>query len=622
MKRRICESCLYFESAGFAKNGWCHHPSRRQNSDVRLIVRSNELGCRNGWNADLWVPASVEGADQRSQPLEGIGGRAASEVGPAEQNDLITSIVAAKTENVLLPESRPTAPAPASQPYVEEDIFVNQTPSLTWNAPSSGPISAQPATELVQNPKAAILRARDQFRQRRKNEGRIADQRLSEPTSTFLASSREARLLHEHDLVQPEPDPESVDPRYENRPLIRAPFSPNYNEGRPVSPVKIQEIDRPFPSMTEFPEDRARFESVPRFESEIVEDEVIDVLQDDTWIETRQIDAVLPEPYVVDDFFEEEEIVAPSDQLAYEDDDLSVQHRESILNRFLRQRRERREYPEYVDEPNHANPERYVLNAGEIRPEPSPAMEIPDPFPEPYREVERPIAAAPVLPPPPAPVASSPTDDSYEIELPREAPRARLEQRAEPRMAPAPPSWEEDDFIIPPPLPEYQPTHDQQTQSFETRRRPRVEPKQAESRTRSIPIEPPVADEFGDQPLFASQPLSVTEDVALDGPYIRNERAVPVSARVERVCQTCRDFRPAENGERGWCNNKWAFNHRRMVDADDLACRNSLGSWWTPKDESWRRDGDISRHAQQTPRVDQWLLGTPANDTDRRRSGS
>jgi hypothetical protein len=53
-----------------------------------------------------------------------------------------------------------------------------------------------------------------------------------------------------------------------------------------------------------------------------------------------------------------------------------------------------------------------------------------------------------------------------------------------------------------------------------------------------------------------------------------------------------------------------------------LACRNSLGSWWTPKDETWRRDGDISRHAQQTPRVDQWLLGSRENDSERRRSGS
>ena len=101
---------------------------------------------------------------------------------------------------------------------IEEDVFVNQMPSLTWSA---GPISSQPATELVQDPKAAILRARDQFRQRRKNEGRLAD-RVNAPI--------ELRCSHllvkpgssiEPDLAEPDPAPESVDPRYENGPLLR-----------------------------------------------------------------------------------------------------------------------------------------------------------------------------------------------------------------------------------------------------------------------------------------------------------------------------------------------------------------------------------------------------------------
>ena len=606
MKRRICESCLYFESAGFAKNGWCHHPSRRQNSDVRLIVRSNELGCRNGWNADLWVPANPEGSNQRSQPLEGIGDRAASEVNPAAQNDLITSIVAAKTDNVMIPENRPVPPMAVSKPFIEEDIFVNQTPSLTWNTPSEGPISSQPATELVQNPKAAILRARDQFRQRRKNEGRIADQKLAEPTPNFLASSREARFTHDPEFVQTEPDPDPIDPRFENRPLIRPENPSSYNDGRPVSPVKIQEIDRPFPSMTEFPEDRARFESVPRFEEEAVDDEVVDVFQEDTWIETRQIDTVPIEPYVVNDFFEEDEIIAESDQFSSDDEEFSVQHRESILNRFLRQRRERRLIPASFQE--------QIENANFEQPTRSTYAALPD---SPELETEPAVELMPVdlkrratLPP-----TTSQSSDS-----PREMQRHGLEPRAESRTRTRP--LEEDDFVIPPPLPEYQPNIQSQTQAFEARRVPRIEPQQPERRTPIVPIEPQIADEFGDQPLFASQPLSGAEDIAPDGSYVQHERALPVSSRVERVCQTCRDFRPAENGERGWCNNKWAFNHRRMVDADDLACRNSLGSWWTPKDDSWRRDGDISRHAQQTPRVDQWLLGSPENVSDRRRSGS
>jgi hypothetical protein len=135
-------------------------------------------------------------------------------------------------------------------------------------------------------------------------------------------------------------------------------------------------------------------------------------------------------------------------------------------------------------------------------------------------------------------------------------------------------------------------------------------------------IEQPAVDEFGDKPLFATNPLPPVEDYEIDSPAgVHSAPALP-NFRLERICQTCRDFRPSDNGERGWCNNKWAFNHRRMVDADDLACRNSLGSWWTPKDDVWRRDGDISRHAQQTPRVDQWLFGSATDENERRRSGS
>jgi hypothetical protein len=213
---------------------------------------------------------------------------------------------------------------------------------------------------------------------------------------------------------------------------------------------------------------------------------------------------------------------------------------------------------------------------------------------------------------------------------PERTPRYRLQPDPEPpqtsrRYRPTPEpvrpaAIEPDDFVIPPPLPEYRPTEVQTTRPYRERPRPRVEPRREQRpAARQDYI---VADEFGDRPLFAADPDPLPEDVQLGTTYGHNDRSTFVSARLDRICQTCRDFRPSENGERGWCNNKWAFSHRRMVDADDLACRNSLGSWWTPKDEAWRRDFDISRHAQQTPRVDQWLLGNRENDVERRRSGS
>jgi len=85
---------------------------------------------------------------------------------------------------------------------------------------------------------------------------------------------------------------------------------------------------------------------------------------------------------------------------------------------------------------------------------------------------------------------------------------------------------------------------------------------------------------------------------------------------VPRMCATCRDFRPAENGERGWCTNKWAFSHRRMVDADELPCETSIGGWWLPHDDHWMSTIDVSAHSQPTPLLDQWLAHRSSTNGD------
>lgn len=570
VKRRVCESCLYFESAGFAKNGWCHHPSRRQNSDVRLIVRSNELGCRNGWNADLWVAASVDDNEQRPQPQDSIASRAASEVEPAEPSDLITSIVAAKTENIRVSD-RPGPDDEAPKPTIQEDIFVKQTPALSWN---TGPISPQPATELVQNPKAAILRARDQFRERRRGEGRLADRSLSNPSAPLLASSREARLLAEQEPIELAPEADTFDPHYENRPLLRPAARSEYEDRRPISPVSLREMDRPFPSMTEFPEDRARFESVPHARQSNGAGDFSNQFDDDTWIETRQLDSSPTEPYLIDEIFEErDEVVRLQDHEPFEEVELSIRHRESMLDRYLRHRKERRQAPQYREESVYDSTDSWVSAT--------------------HAETAA-SASAPSRTHVSKPVADDRRFGSFE---------------------------NDDELLLPSPLPAY-PAESNLAYQTEPRS-PAIKQREGDPRQQGRRPLPPVADEFGDQPLFAAQPVSpIEEDYEVQASYGRSSAVTFDQQQMERVCRTCRDFRPSETGERGWCNNKWAFNHRRMVDADDLACRNSLGSWWMPKDDIWRRDGDISRHAQQTPRVDQWLYGAPSDEPRGRRSGS
>jgi hypothetical protein len=94
---------------------------------------------------------------------------------------------------------------------------------------------------------------------------------------------------------------------------------------------------------------------------------------------------------------------------------------------------------------------------------------------------------------------------------------------------------------------------------------------------------------------------------------------IKVAPELPRICRTCRDFRPAEGGARGWCANEWAFTHRRMVDGDDpMPCETSLGSWWLPADEMWAAQADVSSHGQPTPLMDA-IVGHHRDEPLRRR---
>ncbi len=88
--------------------------------------------------------------------------------------------------------------------------------------------------------------------------------------------------------------------------------------------------------------------------------------------------------------------------------------------------------------------------------------------------------------------------------------------------------------------------------------------------------------------------------------------------RLVQRCGTCRDFRPADGGERGWCNNHFAFDHRRMVQPDELACASTIGDWWVANDDWWLQRADISHHGCPTPAVDEHLGRTLANQTQAR----
>jgi hypothetical protein len=97
------------------------------------------------------------------------------------------------------------------------------------------------------------------------------------------------------------------------------------------------------------------------------------------------------------------------------------------------------------------------------------------------------------------------------------------------------------------------------------------------------------------------------------------DMTIMISPEIPRKCATCRSFRAAENGSRGWCTNKWAFAHRPLVDSEDLACEATIGCWWLPQDIEWNREKFIAEISAPTPRSDRLIA---AQDGERRRMTS
>ncbi|MBA2520365.1 MAG: hypothetical protein H0V24_11920, partial [Chloroflexia bacterium] len=94
------------------------------------------------------------------------------------------------------------------------------------------------------------------------------------------------------------------------------------------------------------------------------------------------------------------------------------------------------------------------------------------------------------------------------------------------------------------------------------------------------PIDAPeIESNIADEPWLTVDVVAEDDDSA----YAFDLSGLDLSAHLPRVCQNCRDYRPAEAGNRGWCANPWAFSHRRMVAADDeIPCDGTLGHWWLP----------------------------------------
>ena len=161
-----------------AGSGWCHHPQRKTSSGVMVMVRRNELACRNAWAASLWEPVSGDAAADQAQPRHVL---ATGPLPPANADDIRAvvsqdTVVADSGEDVLLSEAR----------IISEPV----RPSMpSHQSPSPRPLAGF-------DPRSALFKAREAHREKtraresaaRQQEsiepGRIPDERNDDVTAT------------------------------------------------------------------------------------------------------------------------------------------------------------------------------------------------------------------------------------------------------------------------------------------------------------------------------------------------------------------------------------------------------------------------------------------------------
>ena len=524
VKRRVCESCFFYEVAGIVNSGWCRHPDRQFDSGVRLVVRGSELNCRNGWNEDLWVPAGIEpGSPDATNDLWPYAD---------QQDDQLTSIVPARYEGQQSP--------PADRNEID-DVVVRHTPYPGYTPPQ------KEARDLITHPKAAILKAREQFKDRQLREGRIAD-RIERPplvdaTDDLLDSGMNG-YAKDHYRDQ-------LDPPRENAPFLgegakSAPRRPEYA----VPPVSRDEIPRPYVTITHFPEDEQRFESVPdRFTN--IPTQPLERLVQDFTVDSDEL------LQIQEDEFEEwydDELIAENGQPV----ESSRRRRESIVDRLFRERREKR-LRDIDDAP--MSLERSAPHPDDLYNEYAGDFEV----------------TGPSLPDEQHPESASTAVAGYRGDPSWDPPTVR--QHRNPELEFEEYEWPVGTMVAPWSANGEYPEEDYVTN-------PHLATKD----------DLPPWEAAGRQP----------RDYQHSAPATPQER--PLSSDWPQICRTCRDFRPADSGDRGWCNNLWAFRHRRMTDAGVLSCESSFGNWWIPHDGIWQKAADVSRHAQETPLLDR-LLG-------------
>jgi hypothetical protein len=551
LTRRKCETCRHFSDAGFAKSGWCRHPARQV--DALVMVRKNELGCNNGWKKDLWEPvadgagADVPGQDPSARPITSTSaGQAAAA--------LYATPMESDGDSRLRADS------------AQEDVLVGQQPlyrnverQRDFRLPEPGTGSAVQSRD----PADAIRKAHDAFRDETVRRARrpespppMADRAGSSATLVRPTTEEKAPrsvLPTTHALTTDEPD-RGMD-GVQSAVLAekvgqKDPAPRNSREGTSATPLKAAESESHVDAMTPHQGNGGR---------------------PSRW-------SVSPAPgYEIDDNAKEQDAESLND---------SAPGLSSMPTRPAR----------VVEQPTSLARHRWPPRAGG----------------EYGLFLERNIDESDVL-------ARSthgdgmedhqhtlePVDDSVRSEA-AVAERREWQQR-----------WQSRSLLSKKPDDGKQPVPQHHHSSLESEPSMSVG---AEEDHADVDVSSEAIDVVGPEPGDLSLAVIREDDVDVAELPDRNaDLRAPASgdhaiideliAGVSRSCFTCRDFRAAESGDRGWCTNQWAFSHRRMVDADECPCESTLGSWWLPREAIWLEPVDVQGHGLPTPLLDAYLSG-------------
>lgn len=531
VSKRRCGTCSFYQEAGLAGSGWCHHPQRKTTSDLLIMVRRNELACRDQWERDLWE----EAARNADGEVAGVaGGHPVGPVQPATAREIV-AVIQAETGAGASVRAEPPGSGP---PPALEDVVLSETGGVL---PSNGARAAMPAPPAwswqeeaaapavrESDTRAAIKKAREAYRDRNRRVAR-GD-------------------------VDDYPDGSAEPPVLDGGGAAKAGNRDRADDELPAGGETGGRVGRR--AALSFVDARDREEAI-----------------------SAEAMADAPGAALVEEMRREETPQAGVlGQGSEEADDSSG----SGLGETWP--------PASPEDDGRDAVAQGGWGRGALDPDRRVGL---------VRERARLVAERPLL--------SAP--HSLEREAGRGGPRpwrfGRPERVESPEVALAPGEGHEERDVAHPwaefdaddgdSAPAHGRDREEDLAFIE-----QSEEREADSRPPIFEVEDDAGPEPAEEPILTIQSGVVELGGAAD-PRIW-------TGRLPQICRTCRDYRPAEGGERGWCANQWAFSHRRMVAAEDeRPCESSLGSWWLPVDEVWAGGVDIAAHGQPTPLLDAFL---------------